>query len=500
MPMLLTAVASVALLSPAAVSIDGDFQEWDVVPTLATDPAGDASGAFDVTSVKAVGRGSELSIFFDIGQTLNYQSGNPGDGTLIITLAVDGGDTVAFNMRSRAFTVNGASAPWTAVNFNGAPTYADSAFEMRFDLGAQGAAAGVDVTVSFAGSDAVAPATVTMGPGKAVPSERSADRGSDTSFRIVNLNTLQSGLTDGGRGPLLARLIDAVDADVYDFQEEWDNSEAQIAAAMQAADPHGDGAAWNIAKNSGTVIASRSALIPIPVQNSKYVAAVVDLPAGPVAVFSIHLKCCGFTGSSEDNQRNFETNQIIQTISQFRFGNLGENLVPYADVPVVVTGDWNLVGSRTPLTYFENDAGLQRLDAEHLASDDIFTWRNANSSFTPGYLDLMAHSPDLTPRNRYVLDTSSLQGETLTEMGLLAGDSNGSDHLMVVGDFTFGPYPACPGDVSGDGTVNFEDLNELLQFWSVSVIPGDSGDLDGNGTVDFGDLNELLEYWDTTCE
>lgn len=56
--------------------------------------------------------------------------------------------------------------------------------------------------------------------------------------------------------------------------------------------------------------------------------------------------------------------------------------------------------------------------------------------------------------------------------------------------------PACPGDVTGDRRVDFEDLSELLDAWGTADA---AADLNDSGTVDFDDLNELLEQWGVDC-
>ncbi|MCA9312315.1 MAG: hypothetical protein KDA21_13960 [Phycisphaerales bacterium] len=59
--------------------------------------------------------------------------------------------------------------------------------------------------------------------------------------------------------------------------------------------------------------------------------------------------------------------------------------------------------------------------------------------------------------------------------------------------------PPCPGDANGDRTVNFTDLNILLEAWNTSIPPGSGPDFDGNGTVNFTDLNILLDHWGDAC-
>ncbi|MCA9310107.1 MAG: hypothetical protein KDA21_02815, partial [Phycisphaerales bacterium] len=54
-------------------------------------------------------------------------------------------------------------------------------------------------------------------------------------------------------------------------------------------------------------------------------------------------------------------------------------------------------------------------------------------------------------------------------------------------------------DANGDGMVNFDDLNVVLQNWALSVTPGTNGDIDGSGLVDFDDLNLILQNWEDDC-
>ncbi len=60
-------------------------------------------------------------------------------------------------------------------------------------------------------------------------------------------------------------------------------------------------------------------------------------------------------------------------------------------------------------------------------------------------------------------------------------------------------HHTCPGDVSGDGHVDFVDLNEVLANWGATVPPKTNGDADGDTDVDFDDLNIVLNYWGTSC-
>ena len=69
---------------------------------------------------------------------------------------------------------------------------------------------------------------------------------------------------------------------------------------------------------------------------------------------------------------------------------------------------------------------------------DVYTWRDARSSFSPGKLDYIVYSDSvLELRNAFSLETTLLSTEDLKRYGLRPMDTlDASDHLPVVADFT----------------------------------------------------------------
>ncbi|MCW3133386.1 MAG: hypothetical protein N2V78_03555 [Methanophagales archaeon] len=51
---------------------------------------------------------------------------------------------------------------------------------------------------------------------------------------------------------------------------------------------------------------------------------------------------------------------------------------------------------------------------------------------------------------------------------------------------------AVPGDVNGDGIVNYWDIVEVIEHWG-STDP--KYDVDRSGTADYGDINFIVEHW-----
>ncbi len=88
----------------------------------------------------------------------------------------------------------------------------------------------------------------------------------------------------------------------------------------------------------------------------------------------------------------------------------------------------------------------------------------------------------------------------ILEGGTVAASFGGSSYNFAVsyvgGDGNDVVIGACFGDATGDGSIDFDDLNLVLINWGG---PGPDGDLDGSGLVDFDDLNLVLSLWDTSC-
>ena len=484
--------------------LDGLFLEWSSANLIATDPAGDATGAFDIQNVYATNRGTRLFLRFDISSTLNMQSGLSTDGTLIAQIAMPNNRFLSIDMRNRkiwhdndpALTVTNES-----VGYAVAPSYASNEFELGIDLQMFGVVLGSPITINFSSSDSLtSAATYTMSRSEIIATRRSADRSPGTTFRIASLNTYGTGLLNSTQRPQIQSLVDAMNADIYCFQEEYYSNPADIAQALAEANPTDDGATWNVSQYYDMAIASRSPLISLSSGSGRH-GVIVDLPGeGPedaVVIFSIHPKCCGYIGSSSDLTRISQMNGLITTVTDLRAGTLGSQYEPYRQAPVIIIGDWNLVGSRTPLDLVTDPAGLNMVDAlpANLIGEDVMTWRtNTGETFCPGRLDLMAYqaSNGLDLLGSFILDSALLNPTELLTLGLQSTDSSCSDHLMLVGDFRFSAGdPACVGDLNQDHAVDSADLGTLLGSFGLCQS-GDPGDFNFDAAIDSSDLGTML--------
>lgn len=429
-------------LPPFVPLVDGLVDEWIEDEVAADDPAGDASAAFDITRVSVTSRGSELYLKLELDRVLNLYAGRPDDGTLVLALRLPDGRRLSVDFRARkAVLGSGAVVPWQALGLVTAPTHAASTFEIRFEMSAFEAEPGGVVEIDFDGSDALTePLVLPLRYAAVEPLIVDDARAPGTAWRVASLNTLEAGLFDPARDKPIARLLRAAAADVYCFQELGATTSEAVAEAVGAADPRGDGARWHAhAAGAGSIlgnaIAATVPLVPIPLGTQRAIGAVV-LTSPPVAVLSVHLKCCGYHGSEEDALRLAQVRTVTNEIAKFRLGQLGAELVPYRDAPLVVAGDFNDVGSPDLVgdLVSKRSLGLRRWLLPHLAARDVFTWHGYESDFPPATLDLLLYDR-LEPLAGFVLDSGVLPEERLAALGLWGGDSNASDHLMLVADF-----------------------------------------------------------------
>lgn len=180
-----------------------------------------------------------------------------------------------------------------------------------------------------------------------------------------------------------------------------------------------------------------------PVTHSvRVVAAAVRTPLGEVAAASLHLKCCGTAGSSEDVERIGEAFAINDTLRR-----------AFKDSPpgaIVVAGDHNLVGSRIPLETLIaglNPDGSSLTPAPALVWGDASaaTWRDPKDAFPPGRLDYISTGgAGASVVRAFILDTSRIDPSALARAGLERGDTAASDHLPVVVDLRLAPPPPAP--------------------------------------------------------
>ncbi len=315
------------------------------------------------------------------------------------------------------------------------------------------------------------------------------DKVSPADVRVVtyNLGGFNNGFSDSGFQfadgdwefvPSNARVVDALDADVWAFQEINSRSAADIRSAMNRADPLPDGAEWNVFRFSNQAIASRygfaDTVTSVFGSPRRPTIATIDLPntlsADDLHLVNIHLKAGGT--SSDEDQRLNDVDRIIQYLDDAKMPGDPDMLV--AGTPFIVLGDYNTASTSDPIDNLaqgditdENVFGPDTppdwdgtaltvpTPRHNTGSPSNWTWRSSNFS---SRLDYHAYSDSvMTLEKAFVLNTQIMSSADLLSTGLQANDvlfdpgSTFWDHLPVVVDYGLSsviiPEPVLAGAV-----------------------------------------------------
>ena len=160
------------------------------------------------------------------------------------------------------------------------------------------------------------------------------------------------------------------------------------------------------------------------------------------------------------------------------------------------------------LAIFRNyDSAILFVDFDDpTASTDGYPWSAADAGdleymVAPGdsgggVFLLTEEGASLVGVNSFVL---ALDGDPNSDYGDMAGVTLLARHLEWIEEGTELPIrDHAPGDATGDGLVDGDDLSVVLSNWTGGDGSGgtrSTGDLDGDGTIADDDLSILLAYW-----
>jgi len=435
------------------ITLDGDVSEW----------TGDAP-------VRALADQHHLFLRFDpdtgdhaiqaapfTTRILIDADDRPGTGTPVAGLGVDlavllsppnaaGGIGIGSEVTIYDPAGSGVSAGHADIGFFFLPSHSAPAYEARIDRAALRIENARPVRIRVEQTDTSGAvlwsgqteATLPRADPAAIAPTGDIPRKPADALRVLSLNVLFSAPLQNPDA--FKRTLAAVNADVILFQEWFNTPQATIQNWMNT----NAGPGWTVyAPNAskGVAVAARVPVletIPGPLPGSgpgagaRFVGAVVEGPAGPVIVGSLHLKCCGGANSSEDVRRVQEADSINAT--------LADALARHPGAAMAIGGDYNLVGTRTPLETLARglaaDGGdLAPAHALTIGDPAAVTWVDEKSRFSPGRLDWILFDPARsTLRRAFTLDTRRLAPAALSRLGLESLDSHATDHLPVVVD------------------------------------------------------------------
>lgn len=486
---------AIAALAQTPVVIDERFDDWSPADRIATDAVGDSTtGEYDLRHLWARNHGSVFYLSFEnLGTPANLLA--PDDVNTSLQLHIEAEDRSAISILYRPHIVqvhNAATGTTNEVGFDALdmltlPTVAAPRYELRVNLEPIGVTPGDTVTITFDLRDDLpngsvtppdtldAPATFTLAarttPPPRIPTAPDPSNNPRTDIRIAAFNTLRNGLDDRarreGRPPsertlAFDRLLRAAAADVYLFQEQ-PSSSLDLAARLERAGLHSASTEgpWRVhGWWDDNAIVTRLPLrsiaplwpdiqapdIALPDDYADIEPAIALIGADPdnaYLIMSTHPSCCGYIGNDRDQRRINDARLVADFIEAFRNAALARELIPYADIPIILAGDWNLVGSNTPRQILTSaPANLTHLPLINIDGRDAATWQSRSDrdpprSFPQGLLDLVAYSADsLIPAAGFVLDSERLTPAELTTLKLEQSDSTrASDHLLLIADF-----------------------------------------------------------------
>lgn len=392
------------------------------------------------------------------------------------------GHGAGFGLRPVDGGVLGARRTAYDAEVAGLPTWATTRFELRFARGGApdgfarlGSAIRLKLafTSQAARGDETDVATYTFatpaGPDPFTPSLTPLTTRADGAFRVAVWNVSEGSF----RSPEAhARILAAVRPDVVLLDEVYEEISDAALAAFFAHPGLAELGTWRwVYSRAGgrqkTVVAVRDrgirqagsmervtygpgaldslrALLPptahpmLDVEarvNMSATGAWVDVEGTEVLFVPLDLQSAGYLGSPQDLLREVQARTLHRHIVA-ELAGAGNR------APVVVGGDFNIVGSDAPVRILAEGLDVDGSDLalagpRRLGEPSLFTWHDPRRGpFAPGRLDLVLHAgAALEDVGGFVFDTGDLTDAQLADLGLERGMSAAtSDHLVVVVD------------------------------------------------------------------
>ena len=470
---ILTASPAAADLLP--IQLDGSFDDWGALAPLATDNSGDG-GVVDFGKVWVANDQDYLYIRFETGGEV--QPDEQQDIRLYLDTDMNAGTGTNFsgigaelvwqlgNRTGTFYSPGAATIDHPDIGLMIGPTVSNTEFEiaLRRDALPTGAAplfpgSQVRFVLRDATSGDVMPnsggLSYTFTAGSDVAPTLGLARANASDIRLASWNIQSDGLFNGGSSEAAqGRLLGVVDPDVLILCEVWNHNAADCVAIVEQHLPSGPGESWTGVKlDQGNVIVSRYPILDSWEVNPGYriTAALLDLGAGydtDLLVIANHWRCC-----TDDASRQKEADSVVEFLADAK--TPGGVITLPTDTPILLGGDFNLVGLRQQLdTVMTGDivnngsygpdtapdwdgTSLAFPPSRHPDGRAGYSWRNDFSSFYPGLLDWIFYTDSvLSLHNHYILETRTMLPATLAANGLLQGDTwTASDHAMRVADF-----------------------------------------------------------------
>ena len=515
-------LAQSASADQAPISIDGIFADWSDSTPAAIDPKGDNNSAIDFTSLSIAD--DELFLFLQFETTSAFDLSENNDLILLLDTDMDAstgftyggiGAELAWFLGDREglFYHDGSSVSVYQgdIRFRAGPTVESTVFEIAVGRNTlpddtNPLFTGSEIRVLLVdgiGGDAIPDIgntlTYTLDVGQVDPVDPlPIARTNLNNLRIMTHNVYVDYLFDKGQQSRFQRLYTAVAPDILHLQEIYDNTPEQTRDLLTS----WFGGQWYAAGVNDCQTISRFPILGAWAIDLN-LAVLIDTTSkigSNMLCINAHLPCC-----SNDDGRQAESDAIAAFIRDAYLP--GGVLSLDSDVPVLIAGDLNMVGSARQLeTLITGDimdnfthgpdapldtdgSDLTSIVPRQTEKRMGYTWRWDSSSFWPGHLDFLIYSDSiLQRRHEYAICTLEMSAKALAKNGLYTYDSSCSDHLVFCVDFA----PPCIADLDHTGTVDVSDVLQLIAAWGTASEPED---LDDDGVVGVNDLLLVIAAW-----
>jgi len=460
------------------ILMDGEFSDWDEVSYLYEDSVGDAAaGGVDFGGFKILNDETFLYLYIELNFEVNLQSflnttlylDTDNDSATGFAIENIGAElTWNFAAKSGLFYIGGGSTviAHTDIRLRTFPTVSSEIFEISIGLdskpdGSNDLFTGDTISILLIdadNSDMLPDSGVNLIykilPVNLEPIVPIGISNNDSSFlRFLSWNVRADDLFDPNLFDEYDRILSALNPEIIAFQEIYSHDSADLKELMESILPSGTGEEWfTLIDSNDIALASRYNILESWLPNSPNRAFFVELKpvyAKNLLVIGAHPRCC-----ANDAGRQIEIDGIM---AFFRDAlSTGGVIDLEEDTPVILAGDFNLVGERRQLeTLLTGDIldnttwgsdfspdwdGTNLSDAipRHTDLLQTYTWRNDNSQFSPGRLDFIIYTDSaIKLENSFMLWTDEMSADTLNAYNLVASDTRfASDHLPVVADFS----------------------------------------------------------------
>ncbi len=451
------------------ITIDGEFDDWEEASLLFTiDDNGNSHDVLHVIRLHGANDDRFLFLRIELDREITLLENNP----LVLFLDTDNDNTTGYDPHNVGAELRWEFGERSGIFYTGtdeyeirfrdirlrtAPTVTSTEFEIAIGRDAtpfssiplfQSDTVRVYVQFDEAANYSYASGTYIFDPEPVPPPEPiPLERHNVDDLRILAFNAWDDKVFETEFTGQYQRILSVLRPDIIAFQEIWNHDAQETAQRVENLIPSEDEYEWHAVKqDNGNVTVSKFPILDSwqILNGSRMTAVLIDTREDygtKLMLVNVHLRCCAW---GEDNRWQ-EIAALTNFINNAR--EPGGLLQLDEGTPVILAGDFNLVGSSGQLAAIETDildwdgTGLERVRARQTEKRMHYTWRNDWSWFSPGKLDYIFYSGSvLSLKNHYTLQVEEMSVEQRALYGLQYGDTQAaSDHLPHIADFEVQP-------------------------------------------------------------